>query len=321
MSRKQNWQVFAKTLTEVGASLGPNQWWARYLFHFTDVKNAAQILSSGSLLSRNAAIDEGTMLNDNASPEVIAQTADRWKDYVRFYFRPKTPTQYRNEGFLPPEQRYLHAHCPVPVFFLFDAVSLLSLPESEFSDMTLASPYAMTFTDAEDFTRLQFDYVYHEGRYDKNGPNIANYRQAEVVIPTECSLEHLKRIVCRSAAEKQTLLELLDTATFFEWIDRIAVDNRLYYANGTYVERANLSQDTISFTFHTGQNPVFDVSLEIVDPAGNSYGRLVKQQYRLGPTWRVNLTRLQNLGSYQAELRLDGDLAFKGEYLNEEMPF
>lgn len=141
------------------------------------------------------------------------------------------------------------------------------------------------------------------------------------MIPTECSLEHLKRIVCRSAAEKQTLLELLDTATFFEWIDRIAVDNRLYYANGTHVERANLSQDTISFTFHTGQNPVFDVSLEIVDPAGNSYGRLEKEQYQLGPTWRVNLTRLPNVGSYRVELRLDGDLAFKGRYSNDEMPF
>lgn len=85
MNRKGNWQVFADTLTQVGASLGPNQWWTKYLFHFTDVKNAAQILSSGSLLSRNSAMDQGTMLNDNASPEVIAQTSDRWKDYVRFF--------------------------------------------------------------------------------------------------------------------------------------------------------------------------------------------------------------------------------------------
>lgn len=321
MSRKHNWQVFTKTLTEVGASLGPNQWWTKYLFHFTDVKNAAQILSSGLLLSRNAAIDEGTMLNDNASPEVLAQTSDRWKDYVRFYFRPKTPTQYRNEGFLPPDQRHLHAHCPVPIFFLFDAVSILSLPESKFSDMTLASPYATTFTDPEIFTQLRFDYIYHEGPYDTGAINIANYRQAEVAVPIRCSLEHLKRIVCRSAAEKDTLLELLDNGAFFEWANNVAVDNRLYYTNGTYVERANLTQDNISFTFHTGQNPVFDVSLEIFDPTGNSYGRLHKEQHRLGPTWKVNLTRLQDLGSYHAELRFDGDLAFKGRYLNDKMPF
>lgn len=321
MSRKHNWQVFAETLTEIGASLGPNQWWTKYLFHFTDVNNASQILSSGLLLSRNAAIDEGTMFNDNASPEVIAQTSDRWKDYVRFYFRPKTPTQYRNEGFLPPAQRYLHAHCPVPVFFLFDAVSLLSLPESEFSDMTLASPYATTFTDPETFTQLRFDYIYHEGSYDTSAINIANYRQAEVVVPTQCSLQHLNRIVCRSAAEKNTLLELLDNGTFFDWVDKIAVDNRLYYANGTYVERANLTQDMISFTLHTGQNPVFDVSLEIFNPEGISYGRLEKEQYRLGTTWKVNLSRLQNLGSYSAELRFNGDLAFKGRYLNEKLPF
>lgn len=323
MTRKHNWHVFAERLSEVSAApwMGPNQWWTKYLFHFTDVKNAAQILSSGTILSRNAAIARGAMLNDNASPKVIAQTAERWKDFVRFYFRPKTPTQYRNEGFLSRDQRLLHAHCPIPVFFLFDAVSLLSLSDSEFSDRTLASPYARTFTDPEDFSRLQFDYIYHEGPYDTSGPNISNYRQAEVVIPTHCSLEHLKRIVCRSAAEKQTLLELLDTSTFFEWVDKITVDNRLYYANGTYVERANLTKDRISFTFHTAQNAVFDVTLEIFDPDGNSYGRLVKEQYNLGPTWTVNLTRLHDLGNYQAELRLDGDLAFKGEYLNDEMPF
>ncbi|ADG07858.1 DarT ssDNA thymidine ADP-ribosyltransferase family protein [Kyrpidia tusciae] len=172
-------------LDDVGTKLGPNRWWTKYLFHFTDVKNAAQILSSGSLLSRNEAMAQGMMLNDNASPEVLAQTDERWKDYVRFYFRPKTPTQYRNEGFLPPDERYLRAHCPVPIFFLFDAVSLLSLPECAFSDITLASPNATTFTHVEDFKRLKFDYIYHEGPYDKSRPNIANYRQAEVVVPIQ----------------------------------------------------------------------------------------------------------------------------------------
>lgn len=237
------------------------------------------------------------------------------------FFRPKTPTQYRNEGFLPPEQRYLHAHCPVPVFFLFDAVSILSLPESEFSDITLASLNATTFTDPENFTQLRFDYIYHEGSYDTSAINMANYRQAEVVVPTQCSLEHVKRIVCRSAAEKDTLLELLDNATFFKWANQVAVDNRLYYANGTYVERANLTQDMITFTLHTGQNPIFGVSLEIFDLEGNSYGRLEKGQYRLRTTWKVNLSHLQDLGGYRAELRFNGDLAFNGHYSNEELPF
>lgn len=323
MTKKHNWNVFAERLSEIGAApwMGPNQWWTKYLFHFTDVKNAAQILSGGEILSRNEAIARGAMLNDNASPEVIAQTAERWKDYVRFYFRPKTPTQYRNEGFLPRDNRPLHAHCPIPVFFLFDAVSLLSLPNSEFSERTLASPYTVTYTDPDDFRRLRFDYIYHEGSYDKSGPNIANYRQSEVVIPTHCPLDHVKRIVCRSAAEKQTLLELLDTSIFFEWVDKITVDNRLYNVKRAYVEKVNLTHDTISFTFHTAQNAIFDVTLEIFDPDGNSYGRLAKEQYRLGPTWTVNLTRLQDLGSYSAELRLDDDLAFRGQYLNEEMPF
>ncbi len=261
------------------------------------------------------------MLNDNASPEVLAQTDERWKDYVRFYFRPKTPTQYRNEGFLPPNERYLRAHCPVPVFFLFDAVSLLSLPECAFSDITLASPNAATFTHVEDFKRLKFDYIYHEGPYDKSGPNIANYRQAEVVVPIQCSLDNLKGIVCRSAAEKETLLELLDATTFMEWVDKIAVDNRLYYSHGTYVERANLTQDAVTFTFHVGKHPIFDMSLEIFDFAGNRHRRFVKKQYCLPPVLKLDLSWLTNLETYQVELWLDSNLAYKGRYVGEELPF
>jgi hypothetical protein len=114
-------------------------WWPDYLFHFTDIRNAVSILREGALLSRQEATERGVMVTDNASQEIISQTDDKWQDHVRLYFRPRTPTQYRNEGFRPSDQRELGAHCPVPVYFLFDSFQVLSREDSLFSGGNLAS--------------------------------------------------------------------------------------------------------------------------------------------------------------------------------------
>src|SRR5690349_6275747 len=94
------------------------RWWPDYLFHFTDIQNALNILKHGFLLPRNKAKELKLMATDNASPDVISKTGGKWKNYVRLYFRPRTPTQYKNEGFRPLGQRELGgAHCPVPIVF------------------------------------------------------------------------------------------------------------------------------------------------------------------------------------------------------------
>jgi hypothetical protein len=63
--------------------------------------NAIKILESGQLLSRKKLIEAGEMITDNASAEVIDNTDEAWKGYVRLYFRPRTPTQHNNQGFRP----------------------------------------------------------------------------------------------------------------------------------------------------------------------------------------------------------------------------
>ena len=73
-------------------------WWPKFAYHYTDVTNAVSILSSGKLYSRVKAGAKGVMENDNASRQVIDMTETRATSYVRFYFRPLTPTQYHNEG-------------------------------------------------------------------------------------------------------------------------------------------------------------------------------------------------------------------------------
>ena len=100
----------------------PVGWWPRYAYHYTDVSNAVNILSTGYLYSRIKTQEANLMANDNASIQVINMTESATTSYVRFYFRPLTPTQYYNEGFKHSCIRYddENANVPVPVFLLFD---------------------------------------------------------------------------------------------------------------------------------------------------------------------------------------------------------
>ena len=107
-------------------------WWPKYAYHYTDVTNAVSILSSGKLYSRVKAGAKGVMENDNASRQVIDMTETRATSYVRFYFRPLTPTQYHNEGYKHRQIRYdgdINANVPVPVFLLFDLEKLKDDPD------------------------------------------------------------------------------------------------------------------------------------------------------------------------------------------------
>jgi len=70
----------------------PVKWWTKFAFHYTDISNALSVLQAGKLYSRLYAQEEHLMKNDNASYQVIDITASNAQSYVRFYFRPLTPT-------------------------------------------------------------------------------------------------------------------------------------------------------------------------------------------------------------------------------------
>ena len=80
-------------------------WWPKYFYHFTDIRNALEIIDKGWIYARHKATESKLMHSDNASPSVILVSSSKIKDYARLYFRPKTPTQYHNEGYKPEEIR------------------------------------------------------------------------------------------------------------------------------------------------------------------------------------------------------------------------
>lgn len=75
--------------------------WPSRLFRHEPLENILSILHAGHLLSRNDANASNAIVNDIAPADILnANTLSH--QYVRLYFRPKTPTQYHIEGIREP---------------------------------------------------------------------------------------------------------------------------------------------------------------------------------------------------------------------------
>lgn len=236
-----------------------NQWWPKYFFHFTDIHNAVGIITEGIIYGRTEASERGLMQNDNASSAVIHITDDTAKSLGRLYFRPRTPTQYHNEGYKPESIRsaQINANCPVPVFFLLDSLQILDLPDVHFVEKGLGHYNAMSnlASGPEAYAHLNFAKIYHEGWFEK-GSDITQYRHSEVVryggIPISPAL---KGIVCRSNAERETLLYLLrkQAPAQYELYKNCIFYHphmNLFFRNGVFLENVSLSDEGFCFTLN-----------------------------------------------------------------------
>lgn len=304
------------------------QWWPDYLFHFTDLMNAVSILERGELLSRLELEKTGAMASDNASPDVISQTDPKWKEYVRLYFRPRTPTQYRNEGFRPVKQRELGgAHCPAPIIFMFDAKKILVQSRTRFSDGNLAAANALVGESAKFFASLPFKKVYHDASLwnfsEPEKRNIIFHRHAEVIFPKRLDLAALKWIWCRSQAEFETLLSSLSEEARRNWEKKIGVSGkpRFFFARWCFVERAELTADAIVLKFNpsTETRGPFHARLEIVESKSGITYTWEEGNFEIEDS-QFDLRELKYPERYQVSLWLDGQIAYRNQYLGEESP-
>lgn len=245
--------TFTETIARNCARVQPS-WWPRYAYHYTDLINAVSILTSGHLYSRIQADSKGLMRNDNASRQVIDMTSSRATSYVRFYFRPLTPTQYYNEGYKHPLIRYCgdeNANVPVPIFFLFDLEKLLSRKETCFSAQTQAGHGNPMQSGAEAFAALPFEQIYSTGPADHD---TLKYRHAELLFPVEYPIdESLRCIYCRNECERATFLNYLrleSPSAFARYQNSIRVaGDGLFQRNGLFVESVSLHSSIVSFSF------------------------------------------------------------------------
>lgn len=257
------------------------KWWPNFLFHFTDITNVVNILEKNKLVCRSEIESTAEHKKDIASPEVLEGTKQKWKDYVRLYFRPKTPMLYQIEGIRPKgELKYGGAHCPVPVVLLFKSLPILTRKNVKFSDGSLASTFfTKAGEDAEFFKRLPFERIYHSGSLHNFGyfdkKTVIRNRHAEVIVPKELDLEELSLILRRTQAEFETLIHLISEETYERWKEKIGVASRapLFYENWTFVKKVAYHQSSVEFILNHGfpRGP-FNVKVTVRDmETGKNY--------------------------------------------------
>jgi hypothetical protein len=227
---------------------------ARHVYHFTHVSNAAEILTRGEILSRAASVREGVQFHDSGSEAVMSKTPGAAKEFVRLYFRPRTPTQYHNEGIRPgwAVHSQHRRQCPVPVFFAYDLVDLLSQEDASFSDGNMGAEGVRHGASIDLFESIPFENVYHVGgRSTAPDPaRVIFHRCAEVLVPDRLPIDGLRAIYCRTHAERRTLIHKLDQGLRSRWAPTIKVVGGFYDRRWAFVEQVTANPSTVTFLLH-----------------------------------------------------------------------
>ena len=255
---------YKEVIDEQRRKLSPNiRWWPLYLYHFTDIHNAVSIIKGEYIYGRKTASEKGLMTTENASVNVINITDETVTEYVRLYMRPKTPTQYYNEGHKPEHIRKqdLNANCPIPVFFFLDARKTLSMDGIKFVEKGLASHSIESkkfLSGPESFSTLNFSKIFHDG-YHEPGSDIIQYKHTEVIRKVGIPISEIIRgVVCRSIAEKQTLLYLLknnarNKYAKYKKIIRFKPSIDVFYNNGIFIRKVRFEDGIFYFELNDSE--------------------------------------------------------------------
>jgi hypothetical protein len=282
------------------------------------LENAVEILKSGELLSRNDAA--GKIGRDIAGMGVIDASVRAHK-YARLYFRPRTPTQYHVEGIRRPNECQFGRQAPVLIMLVFDARGVLSHPGVKFSDQNMQTG-AIEQESEEFFSSIPFDKVYHDSAHDD--PSITKHRCAEVLAPSPLKIGGLLQwIYCRSEAEKETLLAAIPPAS---WHKRVVVsdDLRVFHKRHAFAESVSLSNDGLILKMHPRfDGGEIDVRVRVRrvgdDKVVIRFDGPLTGRPPGAERWRIP-GELEE-GFYDAEVSLEGELAYRSVVYLGETPF
>ncbi|MGD9716340.1 MAG: DarT ssDNA thymidine ADP-ribosyltransferase family protein [Sulfuricurvum sp.] len=306
---------------------GFQSWWPNFIFHYSDVTNITSILNSGILYSREQASQKGLMTNDNASDAVIGGTDESLKKYVRFYFGAKTPTQFQNEGIKPKINISNNAHCPVPVFLLFDFVKMLALPDIRFSSGNIAAANAKIYDEISDLESLEFDNIYNRAPLpsDTSKGHIIYCRHAEVLVKDKLEIQEFLKYICvRSEAEREMLLNLMNDKARSLYGSKIKVFTKdgIFYKDRLYVNKVSLNGQVLSVEFANAKNALFD--LDTVYTVIDSGVTRVSTHSNMAIPTKLTGSLSEPIGpnGIDFSLSLDKNLVYKGRLLPDtDVPF
>lgn len=217
--------------------------WKGYIYHFSHIDNAVEIIKNRKIQSRNKANIKG-----DAAGNVVHRRGDA-HDYARFYFRPQTPTQFYNEflgknttdgyetygnwiSWYEKARGLGFPKCPIPIFFKFSLKEVLFKIGNKccVSNGNMQADSTKFNSIGEMLNKFNFDYLYSNMSYDKeHNRNYMNYSQQEFLVKDELSFYDLYdfEIVCSSEADRTLLKNLLGNE-HKDIFSKIVVDRRYY---------------------------------------------------------------------------------------------
>lgn len=251
-----------------------------YIYHYTHVENVSSILRGRSIKSRNQ----------------LNSTDDEIKNYVRFYFRPLTPSQYCNE-FLGRSNQPM---CPVPIFIQIDLQGILENPNIKWkvSLGNLANRQTEFGNTIDIIKRFDFQYIYSDIRSQRGKYS----SQQEFLIKSHLDLSQIDdqyiKLIFPDENALDCLLSLTDDVPYSQ-----IINSDFYFRRNS---RVHLDFDD--------DNRTLVVSIENID-SSKDYGQIMIQ-ISGNDTNRIiegNLTKTiqhGNLSTIYAENRfeLTGDL-------------
>lgn len=245
------------------------------VYHFSHMFNAIEIIKNRKIMSRNKA-EETKALKYDAAGAVVHRT-NKAHPYARFYYRPKSPTQFYNECLgwddsltmwdksYYPQACNLHLpKCPMPVFFEFDIREIIAkMPDKcYYSNGNLQTKAALVYKVDDDPTRIRTKYLYNDisdaydiatadGGYDPSYHHalmgkIKEQSQQEFLVIDEfdfCCLDSFK-IYCYDAFQKNLLIQYLGDD---EIIDKIEVSDSMYSHDNRSLDMSE-DEDTITIS-------------------------------------------------------------------------
>lgn len=237
------------------------KWWPNYLYHYTDINHAVSIIEKGWIYGRSVAKQNHLIKTDAASQNVLSVTSSEVKQCGRLYMRPLTPTQFYCEGYKPRNVRhedYKDVNCPVPIFFLFDAVKTLEYPGVYFVERGAAGYQTEKWKSGTDsFASLNFNYIFHKGPTSIG--EIFKQRRTEVLRAGGIPLSGLlRRIVCRTPAEMQTILCLIQTRcpqfySYYKQLITLATPDtvfNMFFQHGIHLRTIKATKEGVFIEFN-----------------------------------------------------------------------
>lgn len=263
----------------------------------------------------------------SGSPAVLAGTEAEFKDCVRLYFRPKTPTQFYAKGIKSQstlsKSKFPDAHCPIPVFLLFSAPEILARSDCTFSDGCLGTRTRQTLilSTADELKNLPWQQIYHTNwTYSRD---TIFHRQAEIIIPQRLDLGALRYIYCRSEAERETLFHLLTPDLLTKYHGKIIATTRYitFYRQHTFVEKVRLFPNGADFYFSPETQSPGPFSLEISFDTGKQQFSHTADNFSLEGKYTYKVLPI-SISTYTVRLLLDTHPAYANTYQQkDDIPF